>query len=1240
MSDVPSSPFVGLRPFRSDESLLFFGRRQQTAELLEHLYGTHFLALVGSSGCGKSSLIRAGLIPRLTAGFLVEARDRWTFTVMTPGEMPLARLGAEFQTTESDLREGGVDAIIERLAMSEEAASSNCLLLVDQFEELFRFAALGPRRDEAADFVNILLALAAQREFPVFVVLTMRSDFLGDCDAFYGLPEALNRSHYLVPRLTRQQRREAIEAPVRLFRQNITPQLADRVLNDIGDELDQLPVMQHALLRTWEYWAREGSAGPIDVPHYLAIGGAREALSRDAESALEGMPDEDRRLTAQLFQALTDTDASNRSVRRPVRMSELVEATGAPRERIEGIIERFREDGRSFLVLQQEAGDALIDISHEALIRQWCSLRNWAEEEAESKRIYLDLVNAVARKKALLHDADLQAALEWRRTKQSTKAWARRYDPRFEEAMAFLDTSEAESQREARARKGQLIAIFSLAIALLLGAVGVFAYASNEHKKSDLEIAHDRAIAATEQATAQAKLYESTKLLDEQQKQTKTLRGQLTNQQNQFQVQKSGLERQLTGVQDAIVKVRQSESSLILWSRAAGAPPEQIAASGALAVEALYRANDSAADYFARRQLVDVLQLLPPMPTPFSGFHKAPLLAMAADPAGKVLVTSGQDGKIIRWDRASPGQPVILSDKPDIKADALTISPDSQWVAAASGVIIRIWGGSAEQQINLDPQLIVRMLAISPDGTRLVAAVASKQPLNGTTTQPYKLWQRSPEGDWQGVIPGDSIPAAREVAFSPAGTLAIVTEKRDQGRLRSFVRLPGAKEDTPNTGDCHGLRYRGGVLLVQCPAGIARITAADRDPTPELSGSFRDYAAGTRTAVLAPAPGGNLVRVFDGAREVLRLPEPADRMAMPTNAGWIATSDRSGVVTFWQAHRGLEPPTIPYEGGSLADLTFSHDEKWLALAGRSGEVRVFDVQTRKQVARVDVKGPLLRPMFSPDGTLLGALGPDELHLIDTTKWKILDRNIKAEGAESGGAAARLSFAFKPDSDAAVTTFLLVADGARIRRFRLRPSWNPLPDIPSAGAALIYISADRQWIAAVSRQGNGEVSYWDVDSRDNTPVAVEKVKEVGKGPKAKDLSQLSPDQQAEALRQRAAAGQGWVQLWPGDDSGLSGDNRGGGWRVNGDAVTQEETGSAIPGLMTTFPENFAISRGGNWIAVNSARRISLWPWSREGLRSLACQFLPRNLTSQEWGTLKLESLGLGRYRKTCDNLPFP
>src|SRR5690349_9554144 len=332
------NPFVGLRPFESEESLLFFGRREQAIELLQRLHATHFLAVVGSSGCGKSSLVRAGLIPKLKAGFLVEERDIWRVATMKPGDAPLENLAVSLldaaggEATKESINEmveaisgEGAQAIITRLQAALGDEDSNLLLLVDQFEELFRFALRDEdpvKRNEAEEFVALLLELAAQREFPVFVVITMRSDFIGNCDNFFGLPEAMNRSQYLVPRLTRRQRQEAIEGPIRLFGAQTSQRLLDRLLNDAGDKSDQLPVMQHALMRTWEDWQRT-SEGPIDLTHYENIGTVTDALSKDAERAMDGLSADEVKITERMFQSLTDTDARGRRIRRPARLSEI-----------------------------------------------------------------------------------------------------------------------------------------------------------------------------------------------------------------------------------------------------------------------------------------------------------------------------------------------------------------------------------------------------------------------------------------------------------------------------------------------------------------------------------------------------------------------------------------------------------------------------------------------------------------------------------------------------------------------------------------------------------------------------------------------------------------------------------------------------------------------------------------------------------------------------------------------------
>src|SRR5688572_862520 len=218
-----SSPYPGLRPFEPEESDIFFGREEQTDELLARLQKHRFVAVVGPSGCGKSSLVCAGMIPAMKTGFICDAGPDWRILQMRPGERPMGHLAAAILASrngEPEIDAGAhllADAALRRgpLGLVELAretrlcADANLLVLVDQFEELFRFREkVDP--DDADAFVALLLATAAQKELPIYIVITMRSDFLGDCAIFHGLPEAINASQYLTPRLTREQCSEAI----------------------------------------------------------------------------------------------------------------------------------------------------------------------------------------------------------------------------------------------------------------------------------------------------------------------------------------------------------------------------------------------------------------------------------------------------------------------------------------------------------------------------------------------------------------------------------------------------------------------------------------------------------------------------------------------------------------------------------------------------------------------------------------------------------------------------------------------------------------------------------------------------------------------------------------------------------------------------------------------------------------------------------------------------------------------
>jgi hypothetical protein len=288
MTTQVTEPFPGLRPFTREEAPLFFGRDDEIEELLARLSARRLLAVIGTSGSGKSSLVRAGLIPVIERGPLGPAGSRWMIaTVSRPGLDPLQGLASALARSfgRPDTWAVEVEAVLAQSSAGlaefgrvHLGPDQRLLIVIDQFEELFRYrkqAGDGGRIQSTA-FVKLLLAATGHldlvpqgAEVPVHVALTMRSDYLGKCAQFRGLPEALNDAQYLVPRMSREQLRETIEGPLALANAEISEVLVERLLNDVGDDPDQLPVLQHVLLRIWEQSGAARAVGsPIDVEHY------------------------------------------------------------------------------------------------------------------------------------------------------------------------------------------------------------------------------------------------------------------------------------------------------------------------------------------------------------------------------------------------------------------------------------------------------------------------------------------------------------------------------------------------------------------------------------------------------------------------------------------------------------------------------------------------------------------------------------------------------------------------------------------------------------------------------------------------------------------------------------------------------------------------------------------------------------------------------------------------------------
>ena len=492
-------PFPGLRPFFFGDRAFFFGRERQAFALYRLVENGRFIAVIGGSGSGKSSLVLAGLQGLLADETADTGGPTWAFLDMRPGGAPITRLAGALSKLstkdspdETARRRDRIEWTLRQSSFSFESALAEAgglsgrslILVVDQFEELFRFGLAGlgyrrggveeaRRRDEATQFVQILLDADRRRIENVRVLITMRSDFIGDCAYFHGLSEAVSATQYLVPNLTRSQLEEAIRKPIEKAGGTIEPELVERLLNDCGDELDQLPVLQHCLMRLWDRAGAEtpaGGARHLTRATYDAIGRMTDALSRHADEIFDQCPGKELAIE-QAFRALSEVDREGRAIRRALRFDKLLAETGVSESDLRAVLDRFRAPNCSFLLPSLSASPTLaaderIDIGHEALLRRWKKIAGkpdsvdpktgrpppgWlAEEQIDGQRYHtlVSLLDGTAGGERATLD-DPERTKDWWGHLPRTAAWADRYGGKFEQVKKLIDDA-IEAKRRSR----------------------------------------------------------------------------------------------------------------------------------------------------------------------------------------------------------------------------------------------------------------------------------------------------------------------------------------------------------------------------------------------------------------------------------------------------------------------------------------------------------------------------------------------------------------------------------------------------------------------------------------------------------------------------------------------------------------------------------------------------------------------------------------------------------------------